>query len=48
MANTLQLFNHVRISDRAAVDWGTGELQSSHFDPNIIRAPTYLLKYASF
>ena len=44
MANSIQFFNHARV-DRAPVDWGTGELQNAQFDPALIRAPTFLLKY---
>lgn len=41
---SLEFFNHEKISNRPAVDWGTGELQSEKFDPTYIKAPTYLLK----
>lgn len=43
MANSIQFFNHTRL-DRVPVDWGTGEPQHMHFDPTVIKAPTFLLK----
>lgn len=41
---SMEFFNHEKIVNKPATDWGTGELQSEKFDPTYIKAPTYLLK----
>lgn len=41
---SMEFFNHEKISNRPAVDWGTLDAQKEKVDPTIIKTPTYLLK----
>ncbi len=41
---SIEFFNHEKIANRPAVDWGTSDLQTEKVDPTYIKAPTYLLK----
>lgn len=42
---SLHFFDHSNIEPRPPVDWGTLDLQSEKFDPTLIKAPTFILKY---
>ncbi len=44
LMTSLEFFNHEKIADRPAIDWGTTDLQTEKVDPTFIKAPTYLLK----
>lgn len=41
---SMEFYNHEKISNRPAVDWGTLDAQKEKVDPTFIKAPTYLLK----
>ncbi len=41
---SMQFYDYPKIVPRPPIEWGTLDLQSEHFDPTVIKAPTYNLK----
>ena len=43
--NSIEFFDNPNISNKQALDWGTGYLQNEKVDPTVMRGPTFILKY---